>query len=53
MEMARSRHRSSFHTGSPNRRDGPSAGSPCISRSTTSRLRAKLHRWPGASGATG
>src|SRR5512132_1711075 len=30
----------------------PSTDSPCISRSTTSRLRERLHRWPGANAPT-
>jgi hydroxybutyrate-dimer hydrolase len=40
----RCRHSSNFHTGTASRRDKSSTGSPCISRSTTSRLRERLHR---------
>src|SRR5215212_7529521 len=44
------RHRSSLNTGKPSSRESSSADSPRSSRSTTSRLRAALQRWPGASG---
>src|SRR3954451_13082395 len=44
------RHCSSLNSGRPSSRESSSAASPRISRSTTSRLRAALQRWPGASG---
>src|SRR5215211_1848997 len=44
------RHCSSLNTGKPSSRESSSAASPRISRSTTSRLRPALQRWPGASG---
>ena len=44
------RHCPSLKSGRPNSRESSSADSPRISRSTTSRLRAALQRWPGASG---
>ena len=44
------RHCSSLNSGRPSSRESSSADSPRISRSTTSRLRAALQRWPGASG---
>src|SRR5215212_6046959 len=44
------RHCSSLNTGRPSSRESNSADSPRIRRSTTSRFRATLQRWPGASG---
>src|SRR5271165_2431411 len=49
---ARSRQRASRYSGTPSSRESNSAGSPRISRSTTSRLRATLQRCPGANGPT-
>src|SRR5215212_2988227 len=42
------RHCSSLNTGKPSSRESSSAASPRIRRSTASRLRAALQRWPGA-----
>src|SRR3954449_5124343 len=47
---ARACQRSNCQTGTPNCRETASTGSPRSRRSTTSCLRAKLQRWPGASG---
>src|SRR5690349_24585027 len=47
---ARACQRSSCQTGTPTCRETASTGSPRSRRSTTSCLRAKLQRWPGASG---
>ncbi len=48
-----SRHRANRYDGTPSSRDSASSASPRRRRSTTSRFRATLHRWPGANGPTG